>query len=67
MIPKTARSQILGGVAWRIGMALGPVNVGVHAIDVILIEVHDEYVNPLSVEDWVRSESSVRQPPDKLL
>ena len=70
--PKTARSQILGGIVWGIGMALEeetvmdhafgrfmthnladyhvPVNADVHDIDVILVEEHDEVVNPLGVK-----------------
>ena len=70
--PKTARSQIVGGVVWGIGMALEeealtdhalgrpmnhdiaeyhiPVNADVHDIDVIFIEEHDEFVNPLGAK-----------------
>jgi xanthine dehydrogenase YagR molybdenum-binding subunit len=70
--PKTARSQVLGGVVWGIGMALEeesvmdhsfgrimthnladyhvPVNADVHEIDVLFVEEHDKFVNPLGAK-----------------
>jgi xanthine dehydrogenase YagR molybdenum-binding subunit len=70
--PKTARSQVLGGVVWGIGMALEeesivdhsfgrvmthnlanyhvPVNADVHDIDIIFVEEHDKFVNPLGAK-----------------
>jgi xanthine dehydrogenase YagR molybdenum-binding subunit len=70
--PKTARSQIMGGIVWGIGMALEeesildhnfgrfmnhnladyhiPVNADVHDIEVLFVEEHDLFVNPIGVK-----------------
>ncbi len=69
---KTARSQLIGGIVFGIGMALMehtvmdpnrgrvvnadlaeyhvPVNADVPAIDVVFIDEHDPYVNPIGVK-----------------
>jgi xanthine dehydrogenase YagR molybdenum-binding subunit len=46
---KTARSQIMGGVVWGIGMAL-PTNADVGDIEVIFVDEPDAIVNPLGVK-----------------
>jgi xanthine dehydrogenase YagR molybdenum-binding subunit len=70
--PKTARSQIIGGTVWGIGMALEEksvidhemgrimthnladyhvaVNADVGDIDVIFVDEHDEFVNPIGAK-----------------
>jgi xanthine dehydrogenase YagR molybdenum-binding subunit len=70
--PKTARSQLMGGMLWGLGQALlegthmdtrqgrwantslgdylVPVNADAPDVDVELVEVHDEVVNPLGVK-----------------
>jgi xanthine dehydrogenase YagR molybdenum-binding subunit len=70
--PKTARSQILGGIVMGIGMALEeesmidhnlgrimnrnfgeyhiPVNADIHDLDVIFVEEHEAFLNPIGVK-----------------
>jgi xanthine dehydrogenase YagR molybdenum-binding subunit len=70
--PKTARSQVIGGVVWGVGMALEeetlmdhilgrymnhdlaeyhvPVNADIGDIDVIFVDEHDGFVNPLGAK-----------------
>ena len=70
--PKTARSQLIGGIVWGISSALHeetkvdhqlgrvmnhnlaeyhiPVNSDIPEIDVIFVDEHDDFVNPLGVK-----------------
>ncbi len=70
--PKTAKSQVMGGAVWGVGMALEeealtdhvlgrymnhdlseyhvPVNADIGDIDVIFVDEHDEFVNPLGAK-----------------
>jgi xanthine dehydrogenase YagR molybdenum-binding subunit len=69
---KTARSQLMGGIVWGLGMALMehtlpdprtgryvnadlaeyhvPVNADVPNIDIVIVDEHDPYVNPIGAK-----------------